>query len=204
MKTHVLVFDFGNVLGMFSHYKAASQISFFTSHQLETIRNTLFESATEDLLEKGLLSPEEFRSSMREKLALDCSDAQFDEAFSDMFSPNLHVCRLIPKLAKNHRLLLLSNTNWFHARKFKDQFSETLRHFEHLILSHEVGCRKPSNMIYETLNQRTNTLPGDCIFIDDLLSNIQAAESCGWKGILYGPNISLEENLLNHKVILEA
>lgn len=188
---------------MFSHYKAASQISSFTTQQVDTIRNTLFEPTTEDLLEKGHLTPEAFRTTMREKLALKCSDSQFDEAFSDMFSPNHHVCRLIPSLAKKHRLHLLSNTNWFHARKFRNQFSETLKHFDHLILSHEVGCRKPSPLIYETLNQQTNTQPGECIFIDDLPSNIQAAESCGWKGILYGPNISLEENLLNHKVILE-
>lgn len=204
MSNQVLVFDFGNVLGMFSHFQAARQISAFCSFPLEKIRDTLFDIETEERLERGEIPPDHFRQIMRSKLDLNCDDQQFDHAFSDMFTPNQHVCDLIPLLAKKHRLLLLSNTNWFHANRFKNQFQDTLAHFDTLILSHEVGHRKPSTGIYHALNQMTSTRPEECIFIDDLASNIRTALECGWQGIVYQQGDSLPDHLLRAGVTLEA
>ena len=41
------------------------------------------------------------------------------------------------------RLLLLSNTNEMHSRQFLAQFADTLAHFDHVVLSHQVGVRTP-------------------------------------------------------------
>lgn len=195
MSNKVLVFDFGNVIGMFSHLKAAAQMAQHCNKNIETIRTVLFEETTENELEKGNISPEQYRKIIRDSLHINCPDQEFDHAFSDMFTANDAVCNIIPHLAKSHRLVLLSNTNWFHAKRFLTQFNHVLGHFDFLILSHEVRCRKPARQIYDILNEKTNTKPADCLFVDDLHANIQTAKDCGWDGIVYHPEMNLEKEL---------
>jgi putative hydrolase of the HAD superfamily len=195
MGNKVLVFDFGNVIGMFSHLKAAGQMAQHCNKNIETIRTVLFDETTENELEKGNISPEQYRKIIRDTLHINCPDHEFDHAFSDMFTVNVAVCNLIPHLAKSHRLVLLSNTNWFHANRFLTQFNDVLGHFDSLILSHEVRCRKPARKIYDILNEKTNTKPADCLFVDDLHANIKTAKDCGWDGIVYHSEINLEKEL---------
>ncbi|NBR05021.1 MAG: HAD family phosphatase [Planctomycetes bacterium] len=195
MANKVLVFDFGNVIGMFSHLKAAGQMAKHCTKNIETIRTVLFDETIENELEKGNLSPEQYRKIVRDSLHINCQDHEFDHAFSDMFAPNEAVCNIIPTLAKSHRLILLSNTNWFHANRFLAQFNQILCHFDSLILSHEVRCRKPARQIYEILNEKTNTKPSECLFVDDLHANIQTAKDCGWDGIVYHQEMNLEKEL---------
>lgn len=190
-----MVFDFGNVIGMFSHLKAAAQMAQHCNKNIETIRTVLFEETTENELEKGNISPEQYRKFIRDSLHINCPDQEFDHAFSDMFTANDAVCNIIPHLAKSHRLVLLSNTNWFHAKRFLTQFNHVLGHFDFLILSHEVRCRKPARQIYDILNEKTNTKPADCLFVDDLHANIQTAKDCGWDGIVYHPEMNLVKEL---------
>ncbi len=196
----VIIFDFGNVIGMFSHLKAAMQMASHCNKDTETIRKVLFNETTENELEKGNLSPEQYRKITCDLLNINCQDHEFDLAFSDMFTPNDAVCNIIPHLAKSHRLILLSNTNWFHAKRFLVQFDQVLRHFDSMILSHEVGCRKPDRLIYDILNRKTNTKPSDCFFIDDLSVNIQIAKDCGWSGIIYHPEINLKKELVTYDI----
>ncbi|MSR31961.1 MAG: HAD family phosphatase [Gemmataceae bacterium] len=195
MKPATLVFDFGNVIGYFSHRKAAEQLSRFTTTPVETLVQTLFHCQTEIELESGRFTPEQFRDFMRKELNLRCSDKEFDTGFSDMFTPNLEVCSLIPALAARHRLLLLSNTNWFHAGQFIRQFATVLKHFDRLFLSHEMGVRKPAQAIYRMLNENAGVAPAECLFIDDMEANIEAARENGWRGILYQSSAALVQQL---------
>ncbi len=98
---------------------------------------------------------------------------------------------LVPALKPRYRLLLLSNTNELHAIQFRRQFADTLAHFDGLILSHEVGLRKPCAGIYMHCHKLADCEPSQCLFIDDLPANIDAARACGWQGIVYHPGLDL-------------
>ena len=43
----------------------------------------------------------------------------------------------------------------------------------------------PNPEIYKLAAKRLAVKPEECIFIDDMLKNVQAAESTGMKGIVY-------------------
>ena len=108
---------------------------------------------------------------------------------------HLHIVRHQPGVDPWNRVLG-GTENWFHAKRFLAQFDQVLRHFDSLILSHEVRCRKPARQIYDILNEKTKTKPDDCLFIDDLHVNIQTAKDCGWDGIVYQQEMNLEKELL--------
>jgi FMN phosphatase YigB (HAD superfamily) len=185
MSITTVVFDFGNVLGFFSHRKSAEQVAAYTDMAPETVLAYLYGGRLEEDYEAGRLSTPVFTSMVRETCRLSCSDEQFAAAYSDMFTPNPDVCALVPLLKGRYPLFLLSNTNDLHYRQFAKQFAEVLGYFDGLVLSHEVGVRKPKPAIYEACQRRTGKPAGECVFIDDLPSNIEAARACGWQGLVY-------------------
>jgi putative hydrolase of the HAD superfamily len=190
-----IVFDFGNVVGFFSHRKAAQQLAAYTTAKAEEIQAFLFADHLEDDYESGRLSTVEYRRIVRDQFPLTCSDEQFDQAVSDMFAPNREVCALIPSFKERFKLLLLSNTNDLHYRHFSRQFANTLGHFDEQVLSHRVGMRKPDPKIYEHCLHLAGVDASQCLFIDDLQANIEGAKKCGWQGILYRPGHSLKHLL---------
>jgi FMN phosphatase YigB (HAD superfamily) len=185
MSVTTIVFDFGNVLGFFSHRRAAEQLAVYGDASPEAIQAYLFDGRREDDFESGRVSVEAFRGLVRETFRLRCDDVQFNTAYADMFSPNPDVCPLPALLKPRYRLLLLSNTNDLHARQFRGQFADVLAPFDGLVLSHEVGLRKPDPRIYEYCRGLADRPAEECLFIDDMLANVEAARAVGWRGIVY-------------------
>lgn len=190
-----LVFDFGNVLGHFSHQKSAAQVAALAGANTAIVLAELYGGQLERDFDSGRLTDAEYRCLVRQRFNLTCDDETFDRALGDMFEPIAPVCALVPSLARHCQLVLLSNTNGIHARHFQIQFAETLASFHHLILSHEVGLRKPSPEIYRLCERRAGARAEQCVFIDDLLPNVDAARQCGWRGIVYDSGVDLAAEL---------
>ncbi|MGH7171263.1 MAG: HAD family hydrolase [Gemmataceae bacterium] len=204
MNITTIVFDFGNVLGFFSHRKAAEQLAAYSPLSPDAILDLYLDSALEDDFESGRMSLAAFREQVRQRCRVTCSDEQLDLAIADMFAPNKEVCALVPALKPRYRLVLLSNTNELHAMHFRRQFADTLGHFDALVLSHEVGMRKPCADIYAHCRQVAGAAPRECLFIDDLPDNIEAARACGWQGIVYHRGLDLRRELQKLGIITLA
>jgi glucose-1-phosphatase len=185
MSITTVVFDFGNVLGFFNHRKSAEQVAAFSDMAPEAVLAYLYGGKLEEDFEAGRLSTPVFTGMVRETCRLSCSDEQFAMAYSDMFTPNAEVCALVPLLKPKYRLLLLSNTNDLHYRQFRTQFAEVLDCFDGLVLSHEIGVRKPDPRIYDACLRLAARPASECVFIDDLPTNVDAARACGWQGVQY-------------------
>jgi glucose-1-phosphatase len=202
MSITTVVFDFGNVLGFFSHRQAAEQLAAYSPLSTDDILALYLDQQLEDDFESGRISLSAFRAQVRQRCGVTCGDEQLDAAIADMFAPNEEVCALVPALKPRYRLLLLSNTNELHALQFRRQFADTLAHFDALVLSHEVGLRKPCADIYTHCHQFAEGEPSQCLFIDDLPANIEAARACGWQGIVYHRGLDLRRELKKHGVEL--
>ena len=114
------------------------------------------------------------------RCGLALSDDEFLEAWQDIFWLNESVAELVAHLkSRGYTLLLGSNTNVLHARYFRRKFAPTLDHFDHLILSHEVGCLKPDARFYQACVAAAGVAPGACVFIDDMHENVEGARSAG-------------------------
>ena len=79
------------------------------------------------------------------------------------------------------RTALLSNS-WGVQYYPRDLLAEL---FEEVVISGEVGLRKPDRPIFEMAAQRLGLPPQRCVFIDDLPGNIEAAETVGMRGVLH-------------------
>jgi putative hydrolase of the HAD superfamily len=187
MRITAVVLDFGNVLGFFSHRKAAEQIVRHAPAGVtaDDVLSFVVDAELERSFESGLLSSAEVLRRLRRRFGLRGSDEELALAAADMFTPNDEACALVPQMQGRYRLVLLSNTNDLHYRHFRRQFASTLDLFDALVVSHEVGLRKPDPGIYHHARERAGCPAGECLFIDDLPANVEAARACGWQGVVY-------------------
>jgi putative hydrolase of the HAD superfamily len=73
--------------------------------------------------------------------------------------------------------------------------SNVERHFDELILSYKVGCSKPEAEIYREVLKRAGKPASDCLFVDDLECNIQAAAALGMHTIHFRGVADLKQKL---------
>ncbi len=57
--------------------------------------------------------------------------------------------------------------------------------FDAVVISSEVGMRKPEPQIFLHAAELLGLSPHECIFIDDIEANITAAEQVGFTGVLH-------------------
>ena len=67
-------------------------------------------------------------------------------------------------------------------------------HFEQLVISGAILMIKPEPAIYKHLIDKTGIVPGESVFLDDLLKNVIAARECGLHAIQFkGPDAARAE-----------
>ena len=196
--------DFGNVVSFFDHQRAIGQLSRFTDLPPTELGLILYGSPLEADYECGQITTAEYLAAARADGHLRCSDAEFLAAYSAIFWPNPAVIGLLPRLSTDYRLILASNTNEAHCTRFREQFADVLEHFDHLVVSHEARSRKPHREFFTYCQKFADCAPAECLFVDDLPSNIAAARAFGWQGIVYEAGMDLVVALRTQGVDLSA
>ena len=195
MSIKALIFDFGNVVGFFDHRRATNRLLPHSCMDADELHRLLHEGPLAEQYERGAVATEYFRAAVKQAAGIKCADCDFDEAYADIFWHNDALCGWLPELAQRYTLLLLSNTNDLHARKFRDQFAGPLGVFKHIILSHEVGLRKPDLEVYAHATKAAGCTPREVVFVDDLPANIAGARAAGWNGIVFTSVEELRKHL---------
>jgi len=193
MKT--ILFDFGNVIAFFDHQRAVRQLVQYTPLTAAELTAELYNGQLEDDYEAGKLNTAEYFAIGKREAKLTCSQEEFLAAFVDIFTGNPEVCELIPRLKTIYRLVLASNTNEAHFAKYTEQFDDVLRYFDHLCPSQLAKVRKPNAGYFEYCQQFVAAEPGECVFVDDMAVNVEAARKFGWKAIQYRPDGTLPAQL---------
>ncbi len=188
--------DFGNVIGFFDHHKATTKLVPFTDISEPELFRILYGGQLEEDYEHGRITTADYVREAMKAGRLTCSTEDFLHAFQSIFTPNPELIDLIPRLKPRYRLVLASNTTDAHYQKYCGQFSETIRHFDMRCPSHEIGHRKPAAAYYEHCNRFAAAPPHQCLLIDDMPENINAAKATiRWNGIVYRPQSGLVEKL---------
>jgi putative hydrolase of the HAD superfamily len=199
VQSPVLIFDFGNVIAHFDYARACAhyggRLGLSGEVFLERVRGRDFAPLLKRY-ESGQMTAEEFSRRFGELAGLDIPHAEFAAAWTEIFWLNEPVARLVPGLkGAGYTLVLGSNTNDLHAARFRAQFADVLVHFDHLVLSYEVGHLKPAPEFYLACAQAAGVEPAACVFIDDLAENVAGARAAGLGGIVYRDADSLVRSL---------
>lgn len=97
---------------------------------------------------------------------------------------------------KGYRTFILSNAcnRFYHFfPKFYD-----LKSFDGVVVSSEVKMIKPNPAIYECILEKYHLNPEECLFLDDVEANIEAARAVGMKGIVFKDNYEEVKEFLGY------
>jgi len=178
-----IIFDFGGVIYDIDHSLSKKAFEELGVRDFDHLYGHRKQVELFEKMERGELSEQQFRQSLRQYVPQHTIDADIDRAWSALLLGfDTKRIDLLEEIGKNYHLFLLSNTNNIHARQFLEEIN-AYKDFRSLFVdvwfSHEKGMRKPETVFYQSLLQKHQLLPRECLFIDDLDVNILAAQRLG-------------------------
>ena len=189
-----VVSDFGGVLttplaGSFKRFAERSGIGMeelgraLTSILARDGAHPLYE------LECGRMTEVEFLSGLQETLSAEVGReiefVDFAEALWSGLAPNEPMISLMAALREEgYRMALLTNNvrEWEHRWRAMAPIDDI---FEVVVDSAFVGLRKPEPEIYELTVRRLGVPAEECLFVDDLPRNCEAAREAGMVAVVY-------------------
>lgn len=201
-KIKTFIFDLGKVIVPFeldNQYKIIESVCDFSRVDIE---KTVRESIEIIYLEEGKIRPEKLFQSFKKLLGLRMNFEEFVQAWNSIFSSFEPLISedLIKKLAANHRMIILSDTNELHFEFIKQNFP-ILRHFDDFVLSYEVGFVKPAPEIFRAAIEKAKCAPEECFYTDDRIINIEGAKKLGINAVQFISAPELEAELERRNLI---
>jgi putative hydrolase of the HAD superfamily len=136
-------------------------------------------------LERGEIAIPDFERELARRLTThDGRQVEAEGLLSRMFAgfqrqqPMFDVVRR----ARGHGLKTALLSNSWGMDYPRDEWDEI---FDTVVISGEVGMRKPEPGIYRHTSQRLGLEPGQCVFVDDLRPNVTGAVSVGMVGVRF-------------------
>jgi putative hydrolase of the HAD superfamily len=124
----------------------------------------------------------------------------FFNYWKEMLTPIPQNIQILRELKSNeYKIYLLSNyiKEAFDYVKDRNEFFTLV---DGKVISCEIKSAKPEMKIYQSLIDKYNLNPDQCVFIDDIESNLNKARSLNIKTIYYSEDIDLREELRKLKV----
>jgi putative hydrolase of the HAD superfamily len=197
LSTKAIISDFGGVL-------TTPLIQSFVAFQdqtgiaMETLGSAMQRIAERDgshplfELEKGELTEASFLERIAEELEPELGHRpemhRFSEIYFDALEPNPPMIELMRELkGRGLRMALLTNN----VREWEPLWRSMIpidALFEVVVDSAFVGCRKPDPKIYQITLERIGLAGNDCLFVDDVEVNCDAARELGMTAVHFQVN----------------
>ena len=190
-----IIFDFGRVIS------AQKPPSLFHSYEMDlglplgSINSIMFDSQLWQDTLLGHKTLEEFWHAIGPELGLNSHEKidAFRKQYRADETINEDVLKLIQKLHGHYRLAVLSNappglSQWLAEWRILD-------FFDLVFCSGDEGVVKPDAKPFELTLERLGVQPGEAVFIDDTMENVEAARKLGLHGILFTTAEELEKEL---------
>jgi HAD superfamily hydrolase (TIGR01509 family) len=102
--------------------------------------------------------------------------------YATIFSLYEGAMQVLPILQRKYTLALVSNCSIGMRDVIRSLGISSF--FKGIVLSYEVGVRKPDRRIYVWALQSINLAPNDCVFVSDEISDLEGAKKIGLKTLL--------------------
>lgn len=180
-----IIFDFGGVLIDLDYNKTIEAFVDLGIENFDELYSQADQLGLFDSIEMGKISSQRFINELLKLLPQGTTPNQVVHAWNAMLlSVPKQSIEILTKLSAKYRIFMLSNTNAIHIEKAWRIWSETSSiapnsHFEKILLSHEIGMRKPHVETFQWVLDEFNLKPEKTLFIDDSIQHIEGARKAG-------------------------
>ncbi len=199
-----IFFDIGGVLIDIHPERTYQYLSDSADVEVSMVKES-FPWDAHDQYERGIMNNEDWFITYKESLPQPCclKRSDFWNAWKLLLGEEKNTVNILEALNKQYSIWLLSNTNPKHIQDEIEKRYLFPSLVSGAVYSFDVGVRKPEKEIYEIAMQRANANPQECLFIDDLLENIQAAKQIGIEGVHFISSEQLKQELVHLGIINE-
>jgi epoxide hydrolase-like predicted phosphatase len=188
-----LLVDFGGVLttDVFDSFRAFCEAEGLPA---DTVKRAFRENpaALVELraLERGDLTVEEFEPRFAPHLGIAETDGLVERLFAGV-RPDEPMIEAVRRAHRGGIRTGLISNSWGDTTY---EIADWRGVFDEIVISGEVGLHKPDPAIFELTCERLGVEPSDCVFVDDLRENCEAAETLSITAILHrGADSTLPE-----------
>jgi epoxide hydrolase-like predicted phosphatase len=188
-KIKAIIFDIGGVLQLGEkrshgvHNEIFEKIGISSDQYFDSIDSTYVKSV------EGKISEHESISSLAKNLGVTNRKLRglFIKAYKKHFTLNKELLKFaIEKKKQGYKIAILSDQWWVSKKVLV--IKKFYHFFNPVIISCDVGMRKPNPEIYKLVLKKLHVLPKESVFIDNQKWNIVPAKKLGMKTILFRNN----------------
>jgi putative hydrolase of the HAD superfamily len=201
-----IVFDMGQVLIAFRPDLLIDRLG-VPQNRREELRREVFQSVAWVRLDRGTITEEEAVAAVCKHLSEDLHQYAHDLIYSWWERPLVPTEGMDALLAelkeRGYKIYLLSNAST-QLYQYFDRIPGS-QYFDGKIVSSDWKTIKPEREIYEILFREFALSPAECFFIDDLPTNVEAANRAGMAGTIFrGDMTRLRQELREAGVLVGA
>jgi putative hydrolase of the HAD superfamily len=142
----------------------------------------------------GQVTHSQLLEAFCKKYVIQITEAEFAKLITREVKVIEGIEKLLIKLSNTYSLGMLTNEGNELAR-LKISASRMETFFKEIIISANIGIKKPDKEFYRKSLELLHALPEECIFIDDSPVNCERARSEGINSIVFGSYEQLEKDL---------
>ena len=193
-----IIFDLGGVILNLNYSKTEDEFKKIGVLHFKDLYSHKKQTLFFDDFEKGKIKPEEFISLFKESENLKIKEIDFINAWNAMLLEiPIEKLQFIDGLKKDYKIILLSNTNEIHIKKFEDDLKKNnmleqfYKCFDKIYYSSRMGKRKPEENCFNQVLEENGLIAENTLFIDDSIQHIEGAKKVGVKTIHLEKNKSI-------------
>lgn len=205
METKAIIFDMGGVLVDLNLGRCIEEFKKIGFDDVGQYLNRYHQLGLFGMLEGGELDEEGFYRELAPHCRPGTTDEEMKYAFvSALDGMDPRKPDLLGRLSKKYKLYVLSNNNPLTVGDFHRMLAEAGHPMEELFedtfYSFQLKLQKPSPEIFQYVLEHIDFEPEEMLFVDDSITNLEAAQKFGIRTALMVQGSDLEE-LINANIL---
>jgi putative hydrolase of the HAD superfamily len=127
------------------------------------------------------------------------AEAFLDRWLAENIEVNEELLDLLPRLAVDE-IYLATNQEARRGARVRELYAGRPA-VTGVLISYELGCRKPHREFFDAALARIGRTPGECLFVDDKRAFVDGAAEAGIAGVVYRDNDQLTAELTARKLL---
>lgn len=178
----LVLFDLDGVLVEYSHARRMAHMGAALDRDPAAIFAALFESGLEARYDAGLLSTEDYLAELGTMLGCSVDAVTWSAARIASMTCTDATCARVASLAGRCEVAVLTNNGLLIPDLLPQAFPQLFPQLEgRVFCSAALGVSKPSPEAFLRTLKRLGHAPGDALFLDDNLPNVEGARKVGMR-----------------------
>jgi len=176
-----MVLDIGNVIGEWDGSRLCGSVFDSKDDQETALKATVQHPDWLDL-DRGTISLKDAIANAQARVQLDKEKiAQIYHNLPMSLTPITNTMEAMQRVSDAGVPMYILSNMQVHAWEYLNNTHACFALCAGVVVSCETGLVKPDPKIYQHLTDRFSLKPEECIFVDDMLENVEAARACGWE-----------------------